>query len=47
MLRERLARTALEAVTQRTWERSLQRLADGYRRAVDPAAVPAQTRRAA
>ncbi len=36
--RERLARSALEAVRQRTWERSLQRLADGYRRAVDPVA---------
>jgi glycosyltransferase involved in cell wall biosynthesis/predicted metal-dependent phosphoesterase TrpH len=35
--RERLARTALDAVAQRTWERSLQRLADGYRRALDPA----------
>ncbi len=35
--RERLARTALEAVGERTWERSLQRLADGYRRALDPA----------
>jgi len=34
--RERLARTALEAVAERTWERSLQRLADGYRRALDP-----------
>jgi glycosyltransferase involved in cell wall biosynthesis/predicted metal-dependent phosphoesterase TrpH len=36
--RERLARGALEAVRQRTWERSLQRLADGYRRALDPVA---------
>jgi glycosyltransferase involved in cell wall biosynthesis/predicted metal-dependent phosphoesterase TrpH len=34
--RERLARTALEAVRERTWERSLARLADGYRRALDP-----------
>ena len=33
--RERLARTALEAVRGRTWQRSLQRLADGYRRALD------------
>ena len=32
--RERLARTALEAVRERTWERSLRRLADGYRRAL-------------
>jgi glycosyltransferase involved in cell wall biosynthesis len=35
--RERLAGTALDAVAGRTWERSLQRLADGYRRALDPA----------
>jgi glycosyltransferase involved in cell wall biosynthesis/predicted metal-dependent phosphoesterase TrpH len=35
--RERLARTALDAVRGRTWERSLQRLADGYRLALDPA----------
>ena len=34
--RERLARTALQAVGERTWERSLQRLADGYRRALEP-----------
>lgn len=34
--REYLARTALQAVQQRTWERSLQRLADGYRRALEP-----------
>ena len=37
--RERLARSALEAVRQRTWERSLQRLADGYRRTLDPSAT--------
>ncbi len=36
--RERLARNALDAVRERTWERSLQRLADGYRRAVDTGA---------
>ncbi len=34
--RERLARSALESVRGRTWERSLQRLADGYRRTLDP-----------
>jgi len=45
--RERLARTAVEAVRQRTWERSLQRLADGYRRALDPAEAAADARRAA
>jgi glycosyltransferase involved in cell wall biosynthesis len=37
--RERLAGMALDAVAGRTWERSLQRLADGYRRALDPAAA--------
>ena len=35
LLRERLAATALQAVWQRTWERSLLRLADGYRRAME------------
>ena len=44
--RERLARSALGAVRSRTWERSLQRLADGYRRALDPVAAE-QARRAA
>jgi glycosyltransferase involved in cell wall biosynthesis/predicted metal-dependent phosphoesterase TrpH len=44
--RERLARSALEAVRQRTWERSLQRLADGYRRALEPADAGADARRA-
>jgi glycosyltransferase involved in cell wall biosynthesis/predicted metal-dependent phosphoesterase TrpH len=39
LLRDRLATTALRAVGQRTWERSLQRLADGYRRALEPAAM--------
>jgi glycosyltransferase involved in cell wall biosynthesis len=47
LTRERLARTALDAVRQRTWERSLQRLADGYRRALDPAAVSGDVIRAA
>jgi glycosyltransferase involved in cell wall biosynthesis len=45
--RERLAATALDAVTDRTWERSLQRLADGYRRALDPAFGRADARLAA
>ncbi len=45
--RERLARTALEAVRGRTWQRSLQRLADGYRRALDPARDGAAQRRVA
>ena len=34
--RERLSANALDAVRERTWERSLQRLADGYRRALIP-----------
>ncbi len=45
--RERLARTALSAVAQRTWERSLQRLADGYRRALEPADALVDVSRAA
>jgi glycosyltransferase involved in cell wall biosynthesis/predicted metal-dependent phosphoesterase TrpH len=45
--RERLAATALDAVATRTWERSLAQLADGYRRALDPAALSAEARRAA
>ena len=34
LLAERLRRAALQAVTTRTWEASLSRLADGYRRAL-------------
>ncbi|MFZ1155564.1 MAG: glycosyltransferase, partial [Solirubrobacteraceae bacterium] len=34
LLRERIARAALSAVRERTWERALERLADGYRRAL-------------
>ncbi len=45
--RARLARNALHAVAQRTWERSLLRLADGYRRALDPATATVRQRRAA
>jgi glycosyltransferase involved in cell wall biosynthesis/predicted metal-dependent phosphoesterase TrpH len=44
--RERLARLALEAVRERTWERSLARLAAGYRRALGDGAA-AGSRRAA
>jgi glycosyltransferase involved in cell wall biosynthesis/predicted metal-dependent phosphoesterase TrpH len=44
--RERLAQRALEAVRERTWERALQRLAGGYRRALDVGAA-AGARRAA
>jgi glycosyltransferase involved in cell wall biosynthesis/predicted metal-dependent phosphoesterase TrpH len=36
LTRERLASAALHAVAQRTWERSLLRLAHGYRRAMEP-----------
>ena len=32
--RERLAQKALETVRERTWERALGRLAEGYRRAL-------------
>jgi glycosyltransferase involved in cell wall biosynthesis/predicted metal-dependent phosphoesterase TrpH len=44
LLRQRLALRALEAVGERTWERSLERLADGYRRALgaDDAAIGAR-----
>jgi len=33
-LRQRLARGGLAAVSERTWERALERLGDGYRRAL-------------
>ena len=45
--RAQLARNALRTVEDRTWERSLQRLADGYRRALDPAAAGRRVSRAA
>jgi glycosyltransferase involved in cell wall biosynthesis/predicted metal-dependent phosphoesterase TrpH len=35
-LRARIARAGLDAVRERTWERALQRLGDGYRRALAP-----------
>jgi len=35
LLRERLASAALTAVRERTWERALERLSNGYRRALD------------
>jgi glycosyltransferase involved in cell wall biosynthesis len=34
LLRERLTRAALGAVRERTWERALERLGEGYRRAL-------------
>jgi glycosyltransferase involved in cell wall biosynthesis/predicted metal-dependent phosphoesterase TrpH len=37
LLRERLALAGLAAVRSRTWERALQRLANGYRRVLSPA----------
>jgi glycosyltransferase involved in cell wall biosynthesis/predicted metal-dependent phosphoesterase TrpH len=40
LLRERLAQAALSAVRERTWERALERLAAGYRRALAGAAQP-------
>ncbi len=38
LLRERLTRAALSAVRERTWERAMERLGDGYRQALDAAA---------
>jgi glycosyltransferase involved in cell wall biosynthesis/predicted metal-dependent phosphoesterase TrpH len=40
LLRERLAGAALRVVRARTWERALERLADGYRRALTDATLP-------
>jgi glycosyltransferase involved in cell wall biosynthesis len=40
-LRERLAGAALGAVRERTWERALKRLADGYLRALEQPSAPA------
>jgi glycosyltransferase involved in cell wall biosynthesis/predicted metal-dependent phosphoesterase TrpH len=40
LLRERLAQAALSAVRERTWERALERLAAGYRRALTGTAQP-------
>jgi glycosyltransferase involved in cell wall biosynthesis/predicted metal-dependent phosphoesterase TrpH len=45
--RARLAEAARPAVAKRTWERALERLADGYRRALGDEAVVAETRRVA
>ena len=44
LLRERLAERGLAAVRERTWERALERLADGYRRALAGDAGEAQHR---
>jgi glycosyltransferase involved in cell wall biosynthesis/predicted metal-dependent phosphoesterase TrpH len=45
--REQLARGGLASVTSRTWDRSLQLLAGGYRTALTTAGQDAETRRAA
>ncbi len=45
--RERLAHNALRAVQERTWERSLQRLADGYRTTLEPTTARMEASRAA
>jgi glycosyltransferase involved in cell wall biosynthesis/predicted metal-dependent phosphoesterase TrpH len=39
LLRESLSRAALTAVRERTWERALERLGEGYRQVVSPAAI--------
>ncbi|UTI65951.1 glycosyltransferase [Paraconexibacter antarcticus] len=44
LLRERLTRAGLAAVRERTWERALGRLADGYHRTLGPAAHTAGRR---
>jgi glycosyltransferase involved in cell wall biosynthesis/predicted metal-dependent phosphoesterase TrpH len=45
LLRERIARNALAAIGERTWERSLSRLAEGYRAVLEGrAAAPARRR---
>jgi glycosyltransferase involved in cell wall biosynthesis/predicted metal-dependent phosphoesterase TrpH len=45
--RARLAGAARVAVAERTWDRALERLADGYRRALDGAAAVGEARRVA
>jgi glycosyltransferase involved in cell wall biosynthesis/predicted metal-dependent phosphoesterase TrpH len=39
LLRERLSRAGLAAVRERTWERALERLGEGYRRVLSPEGV--------
>jgi glycosyltransferase involved in cell wall biosynthesis/predicted metal-dependent phosphoesterase TrpH len=46
LLLERLSRAALAAVRQRTWERALGRLAEGYQQVLTPGAVGISTRAA-
>jgi glycosyltransferase involved in cell wall biosynthesis len=45
LLREHLSRGALRAVQQRTWERTLERLAAGYRHCLDGGASSQHTPR--
>ncbi len=45
--RKRLADNAMQAVSQRTWKRALQRLAQGYRRTLEPAHKGVEASRAA
>jgi hypothetical protein len=45
-IRRRIATAALEAVSARSWNRSLGQLADGYRRALNTSAVAAARRAA-
>ncbi len=42
LLAERLRRAALTAVRARTWDAAMERLADGYRRALSPQAAVAR-----
>jgi glycosyltransferase involved in cell wall biosynthesis len=46
LLLERLSRAALASVRQRTWERALERLAEGYRHVTSPDAVDLRARAA-
>ncbi len=46
LLRERIASAAAAAARKRTWEAALERLADGYRAALEPAAMQHRSRAA-
>ena len=46
LLRESLSRAALAAVRERTWERALERLGEGYRRVISPDAADLSARAA-
>ena len=46
LLRESLSRAALAAVRERTWERALSRLGEGYRRVISPDAADLSARAA-